>query len=43
VPPIDLAPCAVDVEQAGRGGASGAVDCAGVQRSVLRGLTFSAN
>jgi hypothetical protein len=43
VPPIDLAPCAVDVEQVDRGGASGAVDCAGVQRSVLRGLAFSAN
>jgi hypothetical protein len=42
VPPIDVTSCSVNVEKVGRDGASGAVDCAGVQRSVLQGLTFSA-
>lgn len=43
VPPIDVGSCSVNVEKVERGGASGAVDCGGVERSVLRSLSFSAN
>ncbi len=42
VPPIDVSSCSVNVEKVDRGGSSGNVDCGGVQRSVLKGLTFSA-
>ena len=43
VPPIDVSACAVSVEKVERGGTSGGVDCAAVQRSVLHTLTFTAN
>jgi hypothetical protein len=43
VPPIDVGACSVNVEKVDREGSSGAVDCASVQRSVLRGLKFSAD
>jgi hypothetical protein len=42
VPPIDVSSCSVNVEKVDRTGSSGAVDCAGAQRSVLKGLAFSA-
>ncbi|HUQ10092.1 MAG TPA: hypothetical protein VM146_07225 [Steroidobacteraceae bacterium] len=43
VPPIDVSSCSVNVEKAERAGASGSVDCAAVDRSVLRSLSFTAN
>jgi hypothetical protein len=42
VPPIDIGACTVNVEQVGRAGANGSVDCSGVERTVLRTLSFSA-
>lgn len=42
VPPIDVSACAVNVEQVERTGATGTVDCGGVERAVLRELSFSA-
>jgi hypothetical protein len=42
VPPIDVASCAVSVDKVERAGASGGIDCAGVERSTLRSLTFTA-
>jgi hypothetical protein len=42
VPPIDVGSCSVNVEKVERAGTSGAVDCASVERSVLRSLSFSA-
>lgn len=43
VPPIDVSSCSVNVEKNDRAGASGTVDCASVDRAVLRSLTFTAN
>jgi hypothetical protein len=43
VPPIDVSACSVNVEKVERAGAGGSVDCAGVERSVLRSLSFTAN
>ena len=43
VPPIDLGPCSVSVEKVDRAGTTGGVDCASVERSVLRTLSFTAN
>jgi hypothetical protein len=43
VPPIDVSSCSVNIEKVDRAGADGAVDCAGVERSVLRDLSFTAN
>jgi hypothetical protein len=42
VPPIDVSSCSVNVEKVERGGTSGGIDCADVERSVLRTLTFTA-
>jgi hypothetical protein len=42
VPPIDVGSCSVTVDKVERGGTNGSVDCAGVQRAVLRSLSFTA-
>jgi hypothetical protein len=42
VPPIDVGACHVNIEQVERAGAQGDVDCAAVERSVLRSLRFTA-
>jgi hypothetical protein len=42
VPPIDVSLCSVSVQKVERAGASGGVDCANVERSVLRSLEFTA-
>ena len=41
-PPVDLAACAVNVEQVTRSGTRGNVDCSGVARAVLSTLRFTA-
>lgn len=43
VPPIDVGACALTVDKVERGGTSGTVDCAAVNRAVLTSLVFSAN
>lgn len=43
VPPIDVGACAVNVEKVERAGTQGAVDCGGVERSVLHSLNFTAH
>ena len=42
VPPIDVSACEVSIGKVERTGTQGSVDCAGVQRSVLRSLSFTA-
>lgn len=43
VPPIDLASCRVQVDEASREATRGAVDCSTAARSVLGGLRFTAH
>jgi hypothetical protein len=43
VPPIDVGSCSVNVDKVERAGTNGGVDCASVERSVLRSLSFTAN
>jgi hypothetical protein len=43
VPPIDLANCAVNIEQAAREAARGSVDCSGATRAVFTKLRFDAD
>jgi len=43
VPPIDLASCAVNVEQVTREAVRGSVDCSGAPRAVLSKLHFAAD
>lgn len=43
VPPIDVSSCSIDVDKVERAGTQGGVDCNGVDRSVLRTLTFTAH
>jgi hypothetical protein len=38
-----VGPCSGTVEKVERAGTNGGVDCASVERSVLRTLTFTAN
>jgi hypothetical protein len=42
VPPVDLGACEVTIGKVERGGAEGSIDCAAVERSVLRNLRFDA-
>jgi hypothetical protein len=42
VPPIDVSRCEVSIETVARAGASGTLNCAAVQRTVLRSLSFTA-
>ena len=42
VPPIDLDACEVRIGKVERSGTNGTVECAAVQRAVLRNLTFTA-
>ncbi|HEX6637138.1 MAG TPA: hypothetical protein VF033_05740, partial [Steroidobacteraceae bacterium] len=42
VPPIDVGSCSVSVEKVDRAGTGGSVDCGGVERAVLRSLSFTA-
>jgi hypothetical protein len=43
VPPIDVNACNVNIEKVEKSGSSGAIDCATVERYVLRSLRFTAN
>jgi hypothetical protein len=42
VPPIDVSGCDARIEQVGRAGSRGTVDCTGVSRAVLQKLEFTA-
>jgi hypothetical protein len=42
VPPIDVSACDINIGKVDRAGTQGSLDCAAVQRSVLRSLAFTA-
>jgi hypothetical protein len=43
VPPIDVSTCSVHIDKVERAGATGQVDCAAVERAMLKSLSFTAD